>query len=189
MLAGFVRRHAYNLDGFTFPEGRDDLCNPARCLERETDFAFQVVIPTRGLLIWTGIDDGFVVDTVFPDRVFSGFLHRFGSRTRRTEVRPICSRRAISDLLTPARWSFPISAACAAAVAGRPRRLPFWRAWARPARVRSPKISRSNSANIANRPAMARPAGVVRSSASVKETKPTPRCSSSCSVASRSVTE
>jgi len=36
---------------------------------------------------------------------------------------------------------------------------------------------------------MARPAGVVRSSASVSDTKPTPRCSSSCSVASRSVTE
>ena len=36
---------------------------------------------------------------------------------------------------------------------------------------------------------MARPAGVVRSSASVSETKPTPRCSSSCRVASRSVTD
>jgi hypothetical protein len=38
-------------------------------------------------------------------------------------------------------------------------------------------------------PAMARPAGVVKSSASVSETNPTPRCSSSCSVLSRSVTE
>jgi hypothetical protein len=36
---------------------------------------------------------------------------------------------------------------------------------------------------------MARPAGVVRSSASVNETNPTPRCSSSWSVASRSVTD
>src|SRR5579884_906610 len=33
---------------------------------------------------------------------------------------------------------------------------------------------------------MARPAGVVRSSGSVKEMKPTPRCSSSCNVVSRS---
>src|SRR5262245_59193316 len=49
---------------------------------------------------------------------------------RRTEVRPICIRRAISDLLTPARCSFRISAACAAAVAGRPSRFPFSRAHA-----------------------------------------------------------
>ena len=37
-------------------------------------------------------------------------------------------RRAISDLLTPARCSFRISAACVAAVAGRPSRFPFSRA-------------------------------------------------------------
>ena len=36
---------------------------------------------------------------------------------------------------------------------------------------------------------MARPAGVVRSTASVSETKPTPRGSSSCSVANRSATD
>src|SRR6185437_11174551 len=67
--------------------------------------------------------------------------------------------------------------------------LPFSRACASPARVRSRRISHSNSAKMASKPAMARPAGVVRSSASVSETKPTPRCSSSCRVASRSVTE
>ena len=108
---------------------------------------------------------------------------------RRTEVRPICSRRAISDLLTPARCSFRISAAWTAAVAGRPSRRPFCRACASPARVRSRRTSLSNSAKMASKPAMARPAGVVRSSASVRETKPTPRCSSSWRVASRSVTE
>jgi transposase len=100
-------------------------------------------------------------------------------RIRRTEVRPTPRRRAISDLLTPARCSFRISAVCRAAVAGRPNLLPFSRAWARPARVRSRSISRSNSAKMASRPAIARPAGVVRSSASVSETKPTPRCSRS----------
>jgi hypothetical protein len=84
---------------------------------------------------------------------------------------------------------FPDFRTCRAAVAGRPRRLPFCRAWARPARVRSRRISLSNSAKIANRPAMARPVGVVRSRASVRETNPTPRCSSSWSVASRSVTD
>jgi Helix-turn-helix domain of resolvase len=35
---------------------------------------------------------------------------------------------------------------CRAAVAGRPRRFPFCRAWAKPARTRSRRISRSNSA-------------------------------------------
>jgi hypothetical protein len=101
----------------------------------------------------------------------------------------MCNRRAISDLLIPARCNFRISAACKAAVFGRPNILPFFLAWARPARVRSRRISLSNSAKIANRPAIARPAGVVRSSASVSDTKPTPRCCSSCRVTSRSVTE
>jgi hypothetical protein len=110
-------------------------------------------------------------------------------RIRRTEVRPTRRRRAISALAKPARCSLRISAACLAAVAGRPSRLPFCRACAKPARVRSPRISRSNAAKTASSPAIARPAGVVRSSASVSDTKPTPRCSSSCSVASRSVTD
>ena len=39
-------------------------------------------------------------------------------------------RRAISDLPTPARCSFRISAAWSPAVMGRPSRLPFCRAWA-----------------------------------------------------------
>src|SRR5215831_1017538 len=89
----------------------------------------------------------------------------------------------------PARCSFRISAAWSPAVIGRPSLWPLARAWARPARVRSCKTSRSKAANTASMAAIARPAGVVRSSASVKETKPTPRCSSSCRVASRSVTD
>lgn len=40
---------------------------------------------------------------------------------RRTEVRPIWRRLAISDLLMPTRCSFRISAACRAAVFGRPK--------------------------------------------------------------------
>ena len=69
------------------------------------------------------------------------------ARMRRTEVRPMASRRAISALLMPARWSLRISADLAAAVAGRPSRFPFSRAWARPARTRSRRISCSNAAN------------------------------------------
>src|ERR1700693_6325295 len=53
-------------------------------------------------------------------------------RIRRTEVRPTPSRRAISALAMPARCSVRISAVCSAAVAGRPRRLPFSRAGASP---------------------------------------------------------
>src|ERR1039457_1743771 len=111
------------------------------------------------------------------------------ARMRRTEVRPIPNRRAISALLMPARCSFRTCSAWNPAVMGRPNFLPFCRAWARPARTRSRRISRSNSANTASNAAMARPAGVVRSSASVSETKPTPRCCSSWRVASRSATD
>ena len=49
MLAGDVRRHADHLNGFTLFERRDDLRGPACRLERETDFVFQIVIPTQGL--------------------------------------------------------------------------------------------------------------------------------------------
>ena len=100
--ADVVRRHAQDLNGFTFPERRDDLRSQALRLEWETDFVLQVVIPAQGLLFRSSIDDSFVVDSVFPDRVFSGFLYRFAPRTRRTDVRPICSLRAISDLVVPA---------------------------------------------------------------------------------------
>ena len=82
-----------------------------------------------------------------------------------------------------------ISAAWSAAVAGRPSRLAVLPGMGQASPTRSRRISRSNSAKTASRPAMARPAGVVRSSASVSDTKPTPRCSSSWSVASRSVTD
>jgi hypothetical protein len=44
------------------------------------------------------------------------------------------------------------SAACTAAVAGRPSRFPFWRAWANPALVRSRRTSLSNSEEIASSP-------------------------------------
>src|ERR1700693_3436254 len=79
----------------------------------------------------------------------SHYLAFPGAKIRRTEVRPIRSGRAISALLMPARCSTRTSVASVAAVIGRPRRLPFWRAWARPARVRSLRIFFSNLANIA----------------------------------------
>ena len=42
LLAGVVRCHAHDLDQFTFPEGRDDLCRLAFRLERGDGFCFQV---------------------------------------------------------------------------------------------------------------------------------------------------
>jgi hypothetical protein len=69
--------------------------------------------------------------------------------------------------------------ACRVAVAGRPRRLPFCRVGARPAHTRSCGISLSNSAKTDSSAPIARPAGEVRSSASVIDTMPTPRGSSS----------
>ena len=72
MRAEVVRRHAHDLNGFTFPEWRDHLRSQALRLERETDFVFQVVIPAQGLLFRSGIDDSFVVDSVFPDRGLFG---------------------------------------------------------------------------------------------------------------------
>jgi len=68
------------------------------------------------------------------------------------------------------------------------RRMPLCRVWASPARTRSRRTSPSNSAMTSSSPAMARPAGEVRSRVSVSDTKPTPRCSSSCNVA-RSATD
>src|ERR1035441_1080350 len=50
------------------------------------------------------------------------------SRIRRTEVRPMLRRRAISDLLMPERRNLRTLSECSAAVAGRPSRLPFCRA-------------------------------------------------------------
>ena len=63
-------------------------------------------------------------------------------------------------------------AALPAAVGGRPSRLPCDRACAKPARTRSRIMSLSNSAKTESSPAIARPAGVVRSNASVTETNP-----------------
>src|SRR5262249_50706067 len=74
--------------------------------ERETDSAFQIVIPAHCLFIRTGIDDSFVVDAIFPDRISLGSSHDFAPRMRRTAVRPICRRRAISDLLMPPDIAF-----------------------------------------------------------------------------------
>jgi hypothetical protein len=84
--ADVVRRHADDLNGFTLFERRDDLRSPALRLERETYFVFELVIPAQGLLFWSGIDDGFVVDSVLPDGISLG-VHDFAPWIRRTEVR------------------------------------------------------------------------------------------------------
>ncbi len=87
------------------------------------------------------------------------------SRIRRTEVRPMSRRHAISAVLTPARWNFRIWDAFFAAVTGLPSLVPLRQASSSPARTRSRRMSRSNSEKTESSPAMARPVGVVRSRA------------------------
>src|SRR5436305_15287600 len=82
-----------------FPERRDGVRGYTPRPEWERDFAFQIVIPANCLLFRTGIDDCFVVDAVFSHRISLGSSHDFTPRMLRTEVRPICRPRAISDLL------------------------------------------------------------------------------------------
>jgi hypothetical protein len=127
-------------------------------VERE-EFAFHMVITAYRLLFRpVGIHDGFLMDPVLPNRISAGLLHRAVPRMRRTEVRPTLRRRTISALLTPDRWSLRISADLRAAVPERPSRLQFCRAWDRPART-GPAESLFQT----------------RSTASVRDTNPTPR--------------
>src|SRR3954467_1719555 len=92
MFAGIFSGHAQDLGSFAFPERRGDVRGYTPRPERETDFAFQIVIPAHCVLFWTSIDDRFVVDAVFPQRISLGSSHDFAPRMRRTEVPPICRR-------------------------------------------------------------------------------------------------
>ena len=73
------------------------------------------------------------------------------SSMRRTEVRPICRRRAISALLTPAHAA-SVLGWCETCCGGPPSRWPFCLACAKPARTRSRRMSRSNSAKTLTDP-------------------------------------
>src|SRR5215467_914175 len=97
------------------------------------------------------------------------------ANTRRTDVRDTPKCRAIAAWLRPCCARVRIAAASLAVARGRPWAFPRLRASVMPALIRSRIKSRSNSANTARKPAKARPAGVVRSRASVSETKPTPK--------------
>ena len=97
-----ARRQTSTVSPFSIGDARFATMHFA--LEREADFVFQVVIPTHRFLFRSvSVHDGFVVDTIFSDLVFGRFSHRIASRIRRTEVRPMSNRRAISALLTPVR--------------------------------------------------------------------------------------
>src|ERR1700730_4046783 len=89
------------------PERRSDFRSDARGLKRELDFVIEVAMPPHDQFFRSiSVRDGVVVDSTFPDRVLLWLLHDFASRIRRTEVRPISNRRAISALLMPARCNF-----------------------------------------------------------------------------------
>src|ERR1700722_8909082 len=143
--AGFFGGHALNFHRLSFEERRNRLGRDTRGLKRESDFVLQVVVPTHGLLLRAiSIHHNLIVDSLLPHRVPFEFCHCsyfcLAARIRRTEVRPMFRRRAISDLLMPARWSFRTWSAWRAAVGGLPSFLPFCRACARPARTRSCRI-------------------------------------------------
>lgn len=102
--------------------------------------------------------------------------------------------RSASDAKPPRNLRFAgnrslTEAALPGAVGGRPSRVPCRRACAKPTRTRPRIMSRSNSANTESSIAIARPAGVVRSNASVTETKPAPSAVSSRNVDTRSATD
>ena len=99
------------------------------------------------------------------------------------------SRRAISDLLSPSDARRRTSSAWSEALRGRPCWRPSCRACSIPARTRSLRISRSNSAKTATIAAMARPVDVVKSNASVSDTKATSSSWSSRRVSIRSLSE
>ena len=68
--------HAQDFDGLALPERRTRVCGDAFRRERETELAFEVLIPAHCLLFRSCIDDGFVLDAVFANRIFSAFGHR-----------------------------------------------------------------------------------------------------------------
>jgi hypothetical protein len=121
-------------------------------------------------------------------RVASLIGSRPGPAAPRSGRSPIVARSP-SGSVSRSAFSRIASSILSDAVRGRPCGRPSFRAWAIPARTRSRKISRSNSAKIASIPAMARPDGVVRSRASVSEIKPTPRSVNSPRVVIRSATD
>src|SRR5437763_1386526 len=88
------------------PEWRSCFRSDVVSLKGERQFSFQIVVPAHRFLFRSvGIHNRFFVYAIFTNRIFGGLLHRLASSIRRTDVRPMCSRRAISALLTPARWS------------------------------------------------------------------------------------
>src|SRR3954454_8516313 len=106
VLADFFLRQAEHFDSLTLPEWRSCFRSDAVSLKGERQFSFQIVVPAHRFLFRSvGIHNRFFVYAIFTNRIFGGLLHRLASSIRRTDVRPMCSRRAISALLTPARWS------------------------------------------------------------------------------------
>ena len=118
--------------------------------------------------------DGFVVNMILPDRVSLGSLHDFAPRIRRTEVRPICTRRAISDWLTPARYSFRISGACRMTLAGRHSRSAVQPCIGQARPTSFPQNLPFEFGECASKPAIARPsnAALIKTVTSLVACKP-----------------
>ena len=83
----FFRCHAEDLDGFTFAERRNDFGSDASGLKGKLQLVFQVVIPPhRAFFGSVRVDDGFVVDPIFPNRIFLALLHCLAAILPRMQV-------------------------------------------------------------------------------------------------------
>ncbi len=102
----------------------------------------QVFCPYKMTLPRTGFR-GLVMDAVFPDRVFGRLSHRFAPRIRRTDVRPMFDRQAISALLTPVHRKFSAS------------KRTFLRSY-HPCRVRESHVTQTGCAGATASPARRR---------------------------------
>jgi hypothetical protein len=83
--AGVFRCHTLDFDGFPLPERGYDFGRDALGLKRESDFVIEVVIPPNDLLFRSLIiafTMASFVDSVLPDGVFLGFLHREAIRSK-----------------------------------------------------------------------------------------------------------
>ena len=97
VLAG--RRHAADFHDLSLPKGRSRFVDDTPGLKWESQTAVQITIPPDGLLFRPiCIDDGFVVDPVFPNRVPFRLSHGFTARTVRVRLCSVGrSRRQVGN--------------------------------------------------------------------------------------------
>jgi hypothetical protein len=87
--ANFFGRHVKDLDGFTFAERRNDIGSDASGLKWKLQLVFEVVIPSQRAFVGSvRVDDGLVVDSIFPNRIFLSVLYCLAVLLPRVQVSP-----------------------------------------------------------------------------------------------------